>query len=572
MGLRYHRRIELASGLYLNFAKTGLSVSVGKPGAMLNLSGNGVTASVGIPGTGLSYRTNLGSGASPPALKHGGSRSASPSAAKVHRLTETAIKTIHLGDLGTARAIRAAISEMERGRLEVRDRASGRRASLPQLRSLLASTELETQYKGNAAIVERENAKQARIVDGWRQIPSFRDRLQLENELQVRPCPSRECSQVNKPPAQEPLPSTPNEDIEAEALKAKIRDRLLAQATPPPSRLRRARWAARGRTFFLVVFWTAFFCTLGTYSCRYGIKNSSGFLDFIGFVLFFIPGLLGLAWPAEHRKYRDRKLGALAPKQPTDDEVMQVFLSEWNFETIKEVWRREHAAEINEWERQRAERQAEWERQQAVLQSAWANEEAARQAEWAEAERVRIERLKRLIAGDLTMVQEAIEEALEGLDAPFEMGCDLLVDDDGTIKINLSLPEIDTITPEKRRKLLSDGSLKEVNNPDREWYYRHAVVGLAYRVAAEVFAVAHTVTTVVVAGCTQRLSPKTGNNETEYVFELTISRSKFEKLAFDKLDPVEALSNFEHRIKTLKWGELKAIDPPSWVAEPIPDQ
>ena len=41
MGLRFQRRIRLASGLFLNVSKRGVSLSFGRPGATINIGGKG---------------------------------------------------------------------------------------------------------------------------------------------------------------------------------------------------------------------------------------------------------------------------------------------------------------------------------------------------------------------------------------------------------------------------------------------------------------------------------------------------------------------------------------------------
>lgn len=47
--------------LTLNLSKSGMSWTVGGPGAAVNLRGKRVTGTVGVPGTGVSYRQDLGS-------------------------------------------------------------------------------------------------------------------------------------------------------------------------------------------------------------------------------------------------------------------------------------------------------------------------------------------------------------------------------------------------------------------------------------------------------------------------------------------------------------------------------
>ncbi|CAK0759977.1 DUF4236 domain-containing protein [Gammaproteobacteria bacterium] len=59
MGFRFEKRIRLVKGLTLNLSKTGVSLTVGIPGASVNLGKDGLTGNAGLPGTGLSYREKL---------------------------------------------------------------------------------------------------------------------------------------------------------------------------------------------------------------------------------------------------------------------------------------------------------------------------------------------------------------------------------------------------------------------------------------------------------------------------------------------------------------------------------
>jgi len=55
---RFRRRIKLLPGLWLSASKSGLSASMGKPGATLNVGGRGgPRVTVGASGTGLRYST-----------------------------------------------------------------------------------------------------------------------------------------------------------------------------------------------------------------------------------------------------------------------------------------------------------------------------------------------------------------------------------------------------------------------------------------------------------------------------------------------------------------------------------
>lgn len=57
MGLRFRRSLTILPGVKINFAKTGVSLSVGKGGSTVNFGSKGTKTTVGIPGTGLSHST-----------------------------------------------------------------------------------------------------------------------------------------------------------------------------------------------------------------------------------------------------------------------------------------------------------------------------------------------------------------------------------------------------------------------------------------------------------------------------------------------------------------------------------
>ncbi len=66
MGFRFHQRIKLGKGAWINVSKTGVSLSVGGQGLTSNLSRRGINFTLSAPGTGLSYRKRL--------MKFGGSK------------------------------------------------------------------------------------------------------------------------------------------------------------------------------------------------------------------------------------------------------------------------------------------------------------------------------------------------------------------------------------------------------------------------------------------------------------------------------------------------------------------
>jgi hypothetical protein len=57
MPFRFHKRLRIIPGLWLNLSKKGGSLSVGGCGATINVNREGHQETVGLPGSGLSYRT-----------------------------------------------------------------------------------------------------------------------------------------------------------------------------------------------------------------------------------------------------------------------------------------------------------------------------------------------------------------------------------------------------------------------------------------------------------------------------------------------------------------------------------
>jgi hypothetical protein len=57
MGFRFQRRIPFGKGFRLNFSRSGVSASVGRPGARMTFGSGGVRSTLGIPGSGISYTT-----------------------------------------------------------------------------------------------------------------------------------------------------------------------------------------------------------------------------------------------------------------------------------------------------------------------------------------------------------------------------------------------------------------------------------------------------------------------------------------------------------------------------------
>lgn len=56
---RFRKTIPLGRFFRINVAKTGASLSAGRPGATINVRADRVDGTAGIPGSGLSYKERL---------------------------------------------------------------------------------------------------------------------------------------------------------------------------------------------------------------------------------------------------------------------------------------------------------------------------------------------------------------------------------------------------------------------------------------------------------------------------------------------------------------------------------
>ncbi len=188
---------------------------------------------------------------------------------------------------------------------------------------------------------------------------------------------------------------------------------------------------------------------------------------------------------------------------------------------------------------------------------------------WLVLENERISELRRVLAGDAEAVEAAITSAVELLDFPFEAECAVRVEEEGTVVIDVDLPEIEDVIPETQFKVLKNGTLKEVKRKasDRNAAYASLVTGIAFHVAASALAAAPTVQSITVAGHTQRKSRSALEVTDTYVFEVRLARDAFDCLDGATLDPVALIQRLPSRIELGANGALKRITAPPWAEE-----
>lgn len=59
MGLRFRKQVRVIKLIRLNVSKSGVSTTIGVPGASINIGRRGVFRNLGIPGTGLYMRNRI---------------------------------------------------------------------------------------------------------------------------------------------------------------------------------------------------------------------------------------------------------------------------------------------------------------------------------------------------------------------------------------------------------------------------------------------------------------------------------------------------------------------------------
>jgi len=59
VGWRFKKRISVLGLFHINLSKTGVSLSIGVPGATANINKDGVDRTLGLPGSGISHKARL---------------------------------------------------------------------------------------------------------------------------------------------------------------------------------------------------------------------------------------------------------------------------------------------------------------------------------------------------------------------------------------------------------------------------------------------------------------------------------------------------------------------------------
>lgn len=174
----------------------------------------------------------------------------------------------------------------------------------------------------------------------------------------------------------------------------------------------------------------------------------------------------------------------------------------------------------------------------------------------------RLETLKELESGNIDEIQKELERTFSDLNFHFDFFVNFEIPNSSTAYLDIDLPEIEDV-PEQKANLRKDGkvSLKNKSNKELSEHYARLCHSMLFWFAIIVFDSIPTTSELFLSGYTQRINPKTGAVQDDYVLAIRFDKASMEELFLTKIDPIEAIENFEYRRKMTKNYKLSAISP-----------
>ncbi len=170
-----------------------------------------------------------------------------------------------------------------------------------------------------------------------------------------------------------------------------------------------------------------------------------------------------------------------------------------------------------------------------------------------------------VLDGDVSAIEQYIEEILLDIVWPRETRVDFDVRDDGIVALNVDLPEIEEM-PSKTAMVPQRGyrlSIKEMGATHIQKLYMRHVHAVGFRIIGEIFSVSPFVQSVILSAYSQRPNKATGHLENEYLYSARVNRGDWSDINFSNLseiDVVDALSRFELKREMTKTGIFRPIE------------
>lgn len=171
--------------------------------------------------------------------------------------------------------------------------------------------------------------------------------------------------------------------------------------------------------------------------------------------------------------------------------------------------------------------------------------------------------LQEVLLGDTNYVTEKIETILSDIVLPVEFSVSYEYHPElNQLKIDLDLPEIENM-PQDKATVLSSGkiSIKQKTQKELKQEYSQCVSGISFYLGGTFFNISTAIKEILISGYTQRTNKATGIIEDQYIYSLKLARDKFSTLNFEKVDLIEAFSNFENNRTLSSSYDFKTIVP-----------
>lgn len=175
-------------------------------------------------------------------------------------------------------------------------------------------------------------------------------------------------------------------------------------------------------------------------------------------------------------------------------------------------------------------------------------------------------RCRTLAAAVLDGLPDAAQEVLaefrpfEDLDS-FGIRVNLRKATSGCVAVDLEIQDPD-IVPRDEVKLTAGGKLSEKPLTDSKYWtiYQDFVCSAALRCANELFALLP-IDRAIVNACTSRLNTATGHPQLDCILALHATRTDLQRINLERIDPSDAMKNFQVRMKFKKSTGFDNVEP-----------
>ncbi len=184
----------------------------------------------------------------------------------------------------------------------------------------------------------------------------------------------------------------------------------------------------------------------------------------------------------------------------------------------------------------------------------------------------RVTHLCWFLGGESRAVKNAVEKSFSEISLPFPVTTrfEFIAGHSGRVEIDLPGNEV---IPKEKSSLTRTGriSYRKIPHRERNEMYAQVVASLGLLYGATALDAAPSLESLLVSELSPAIDPKTGKDTVVCLASILVQRRAISRLRLDRLDPVAALSNFEHRFDVGKGAVLRPVEDLSTLPEePLP--